>query len=134
MNRIEQYDDYRIFLSDWFDDHKKRFRFFSNRFFCQKAGIKSPSLFSEVVKGTRNLTDQTIEKFIKGLGLTDSDAAFFKILVHLNQAQDPKERDLSTSELRKFHDKVAGEVIPAEHYEYYSRWYNPVVRELACLI
>jgi uncharacterized protein (TIGR02147 family) len=134
MNRIEQYDDYRIFLSDWFEDRKKRFPFFSNRYFCQKAGIKSPSLFSEVVKGARNLTDQTIEKFIQGCGLTDSDAAFFKILVHLNQTQDPKERDLYTAELRKFHDKVACEVIPAEHYEYYARWYNPVVRELACLV
>ncbi len=134
MKRIEQYDDYREFLHDWFEDRKKRFRFFSNRYFCQKAGIKSPSLFKEVVKGARNLTDQTIAKFIKGLGLTDSDAAFFKILVHLNQAQDPKERDIYTSELRKFRDKVMKEVIPAEHYEYYSRWYNPVLRELACII
>jgi uncharacterized protein (TIGR02147 family) len=134
MKRIEQYDNYRTFLRDWFEDRKKRFRFFSNRYFCRKAGIKSPSLYNEVVKGTRNLTDQTIEKFINGLGLTDSDAAFFKILVHLNQAQDPKERDVYTSELKKFHDKVVKEVIPAEHYEYYSRWYNPVIRELACLV
>ena len=134
MKRIEQYDNYRTFLRDWFEDRKKRFRFFSNRYFCRKAGIKSPSLYNEVVKGTRNLTDQTIEKFINGLGLTDSDAAFFKILVHLNQAQDPKERDVYTSELKKFRDKVVKEVIPAEHYEYYSRWYNPVIRELACLV
>jgi uncharacterized protein (TIGR02147 family) len=134
MKRIEQYDNYREFLTDWFEDHKARFRFFSNRYFCRKAGIKSPSLFSEVVKGSRNLTDLTIEKFIKGLALTDGDAAFFKILVHLNQSQDPKERDLYTTELRKFRDKVAKEVIPAEHYEYYSRWYHPVLRELACIV
>ncbi|HEX3019715.1 MAG TPA: TIGR02147 family protein [Chitinispirillaceae bacterium] len=134
MNRIEHYDNYRDFLSDWFEDRKARFQFFSNRYFCQKAGIKSPSLFSEVVKGSRNLTDKTIPLFIKGLGLTDSDAAFFTVLVHLNQAQDPKERDVYTTELKKFRDKVHKEVIPAEHYEYYSRWYNPVLRELACLI
>jgi len=134
MERIEHYDDYRRFLHDWFEDRKVRFKFFSNRYFCQKAEIKSPSLFTEVVKGHRNLTDQTIPKFIKGLGLTDSDAAFFKILVHLNQTQDPKERELYMAELRKFRDKVVKEVIPAEHYEYYSRWYHPVVRELACLV
>jgi len=134
MKRIEHYDNYREFLSDWFEDRKKRFRFFSNRYFCQKAGIKSPSLFKEVVNGNRNLTEQTIPKFIQGMGLTDSDTAFFRILVHLNQARDPKEREIYTEELKKFRDKVVKEVIPAEHYEYYSRWYNPVVRELACLI
>lgn len=134
MKRIEQYDNYREFLNDWFEDRKVRFRYFSNRYFCQKAEIKSPSLFMEVVRGHRNLTDQTIPKFIQGMGLTDSDAAFFKILVHLNQAQDPKERDIYTDELRKFRDKVAKEVIPAEHYEYYSRWYHPVLRELVCIV
>ena len=134
MKRIEHYDNYREFLYDWFEDRKKRFRFFSNRYFCQKAGIKSPSLFKEVVNGNRNLTEQTIPKFIQGMGLTDSDAAFFRILVHLNQARDPGEREIYTEELKKFRDKVVKEVIPAEHYEYYSRWYNPVVRELACLI
>jgi uncharacterized protein (TIGR02147 family) len=132
MERIEHYDDYREFLKDWFEDRKTRFHFFSNRYFCQKAGIKSPSLFSEVVKGNRNLTEKTIPQFIKGLGLTDSDAAFFTILVHLNQAQDPKKRDIYTTELKKFRDKVHKEVIPATHYEYYSKWYNPVIRELIC--
>ena len=134
MKRIEHYDNYRDFLRDWFEDRKKRFRFFSNRYFCQKAGIKSPSLFKEVVNGNRNLTEQSIPKFIRGMGLTDSDAAFFRILVHLNQAQDPKEREIYTEELKKFRDKVVKEVIPAEHYEYYSRWYHPVVRELSCLV
>jgi uncharacterized protein (TIGR02147 family) len=134
MKRIEHYDDYREFLKDWFDDRKGRFHFFSNRYFCQKAGIKSPSLFLEVVKGNRNLTEKTIPQFIKGLGLTDSDAAFFTILVHLNQSQDPKKRDIYTTELKKFRDKVHKEVIPATHYEYYSRWYNPVIRELVCLV
>jgi uncharacterized protein (TIGR02147 family) len=134
MKRIEHYDNYRDFLKDWFEDRKNRFHFFSNRYFCQKAGIKSPSLFSEVVKGNRNLTEKSIPQFIKGLGLTDSDAAFFTILVHLNQAQDPKKRDIYTTELKKFRDKVTKEVIPATHYEYYSRWYNPVIRELVCLV
>lgn len=134
MKRIEEYDNYRDFLNDWFEDRKRRFTFFSTRYFCQKSGIKSPSLYMEVVKGNRNLTDQTIPQFIAGLGLTDSDAAFFRILVHLNQAQDPKERDIYTGELRKFRDKITKEVIPADHYEYYSRWYNPVLRELACIV
>lgn len=134
MKRIELYDNYREYLNDWFLDRKKRFKFFSNRYFCKKAGIKSPSLFLEVVSGHRNLTDQTIPKFINGMGLTDTDAAFFEILVHLNQTQDPKERDIYTSELRKYREKVGREAIPAEHYEYYSKWYNTVLRELACLV
>lgn len=134
MQRIENYDNYREFLRDIFIDRKKRFPFFSNRYFCQKSGIKSPSLYQEVVEGKRNLTDNTIKSFIKGLGLTDWDASFFTILVHLNQSKNAQERELYLSQLKGLRQKVKQQVVPADHYEYFSKWYNPVIRELCCLM
>ncbi|NLE02555.1 MAG: TIGR02147 family protein, partial [Fibrobacter sp.] len=134
MQRIENYDNYRDFLKDYFQDRKKRFPYFSNRYFCQKSGIKSPSLFQEVVEGKRNLTQKTIAAFIKGMDLTDRDAAFFTILVHLNQAKTSQERDFYLSQLKNLKQKVQVEVVPADHYEYYSRWYNPAIRELCCIV
>jgi uncharacterized protein (TIGR02147 family) len=134
MKRIEQYDNYRDFLRDYYADHKSRFSFFSNRHFCQKAGIKSPSLYQEVVDGKRNLTSRTIGAFIKGLSLTDLDATCFTALVHLNQSKSDKEREVFLNELKRFRNKVKQEVIAADHYEYFAHWYNPVLRELACTI
>ncbi len=134
MERIEHYDNYRQFLRDYFEDRKKRFPFFSNRYFCNKAGIKSPSLYQEIVDGKRNLTRNTLPAFIKGLGLTDKDAAFFTALVHLNQSKTQEEKQLYFSQLKQLRRKVDLKVIPADHFEYYSHWYNPALRELACTI
>lgn len=134
MQRIEYYENYRDFLRDYFIDRKKRFSFFSNRYFCKKAGLKSPSLYQEVVEGKRNLTEKTLQAFIKGLGLTDRDSAFFSALVNLNQSRTDHERDIYLKQLKTLRNKINPEVIPADHYEYYAHWYNPVIRELVCII
>ncbi|MFW6253871.1 MAG: TIGR02147 family protein [Chitinivibrionales bacterium] len=134
MERIEMYDNYRLYLRDYFADRKRRFPFFSNRYFCNKAGIKSPSLYQEVVDGKRNLTKNTLPAFIKGLGLTDKDASYFSALVHLNQSKTQHEKQLYFSQLKQLRRKIDLKIIPTDHYEYYSQWYNPVLRELACTI
>lgn len=134
MERIETYENYREFLKDCFEDRKKRFSFFSNRYFCKKAGITSPSLYQEVVKGKRNLTSKTIAAFSKGLNLTDCDAEYFKTLVLFNQCQTVWEKALYHESLKKFREKIPKEIIPPNQYEYFAKWYNPAIRELACLI
>lgn len=134
MLRIEYYSDYRRFLKDLYEDRKKRFPFFSNRYFCRKAGIKSPSLLKEVIDGKRNLTDKTIPAFAKGFSLTENDAKFFTLLVHFNQSTDTQTKQQLLEQMRGLTRKVKQEVVPADHYAYYAKWYNPVIRELACLL
>ncbi len=134
MERIEFYTDYRKFLKDFYSEQKKHHTFFSYRYFCQKAGITSPALFKEVVEGIRNLTERTTELFIKGMGLVESDAAYFRALVHLNQTENEQEKVQALERLRGLRRKVKQEMVPLDLYEYFSTWYFPVIRELACLL
>jgi len=134
MKRIEHYENYRDFLKDYFEEKKKTSSFFSSRYFCRKAGLSSPSLYQEVVEGRRNLTQRTIPAFVKGLGLTDKDAAFFNTLVHYNQSKTPQEAEIFLEQLRKMRQKVKTSVVPEDHHEYYSKWHHTAIRELACLI
>ncbi len=134
MKRIEYYSDYRTFLKDFFADQKKRFSFFSHRYFCNKAGIKSPSLFKEVAEGRRNLTEKTIPRFIKGLGLNENDGKFFALLVYFNQSNDPQVKQQYLEQMRGLSRKVKQSHVPVDQYAYYTKWYNPVIRELVCTI
>ena len=134
MKRIEHYENYRDFLKDFFEEKKKSSPFFSSRYFCRKAGLSSPSLYQEVAEGRRNLTERTMPAFVRGLGLTDKDAVFFNTLVHYNQSKTPQETELYLEQLRKLREKVKTQVVPQGHHEYYSKWYNTAIRELACLI
>ena len=134
MQRIEFYDDFRQFLMDFYEDRKKRFPHFSHRYFCGKAGLKSPSHFKEIISGRRKLTSKMLDSFIKGLGLTEGDARYFTTLVNFNQSKNSTEKQQLLEQMRGLKRKVKQALVSTDYYEYYSKWYNIVVRELACII
>jgi uncharacterized protein (TIGR02147 family) len=134
MQRIEFYDDYRTYLRDYYQEQKKRFRYFSYRYFCNKAGLKSPSHFLEIIKGSRNLTSKMLNAFIKGMNLTENDARYFTSLVNFNQSKSSAEKQLFLLQMRGLKRKVKQALVSTDQYEYYSTWHNVIIRELACLI
>ena len=40
-----------------------------------------------IMEGERNLTEESIEKFVKGLRLKKTEAEYFRILVRFNQTK-----------------------------------------------
>jgi uncharacterized protein (TIGR02147 family) len=134
MQRIEFYDDFRKFLKDYYNEKKKRFPYFSYRYFCKKAGLTSPSHFLEIIEGRRKLTSKMLDSFIKGMALTDSDARYFAALVSFNQSKNSIEKQHLLAQLRGLKRKVKQALVSTDHYEYYSNWHNVVIRELACIM
>jgi uncharacterized protein (TIGR02147 family) len=134
MERIEHYTDYRAYLHDFYEDRKKRLPIFSYRYFCIKAGLKSPTLYKEVVEGKRNLTSKTIVRFSRGLGLSSPDAEYFMALVYFNQSKSDDEKQKLLERMRGLRRKIHQQVVPLDLYEYYSCWHYPVLRELACVL
>jgi uncharacterized protein (TIGR02147 family) len=131
MKSIAYYTDYRTFLSDFYREKKTASPLFSYRTFCRKAGLKSPSIFKEVVSGKRGLTSETIIAFSKGLGLSPRDVRFFENLVLFNQAKSEEAKRKYLTILRGLRYRKPQKQIPVHLFEYYEKWYNPIIRELA---
>ena len=131
MQSIEFYTDYRQFLRDFYVGKKKSGSHYSYRRFCNRAGLKSPSIFREIADGKRNLTPATIAAFVKGLGLNERDGRFFENLVLFNQAKKEEVKKKYLAILRGMRYRKPQKQIPVHLYEYYEKWYNPVIRELA---
>jgi uncharacterized protein (TIGR02147 family) len=131
MQPIEFYTDYRKFLSDYYAEKKKAAIGFSYRTFSARAGLPSPSIYREVVAGKRNLTAATIGAFVKGIGLSERDGRFFENLVLFNQAKSEESKRKYIAILRGLRYKKPQRLIPVHLYEFYEKWYNPVIRELA---
>src|SRR3990167_5240725 len=123
------YRDYRSFLHDWYSASKKSSGF-SLRVFSKRAGFGSPSFFKLVSEGKRNLTEKSLPKFMTGLNLNKQEQDFFRNLVFFNQAAAYHEKDFYYQNLLR--SKKFSQLKPIEksHYEYYSTWYHPVIREL----
>jgi uncharacterized protein (TIGR02147 family) len=133
MERIETYTDFRQFLRDYYHDRKKRFSFFSHRYFCLKAGLRSPTVFKEIVDGKRNMTSRMLPLFLKGLDLGPLDAQYFITLVHFNQSKSIEEKTHYLEQMQGLKQKIPQEIVPIDQYSLYSKWYLLILRELACI-
>jgi uncharacterized protein (TIGR02147 family) len=133
VETIDHYDNFRKFLKDYYEDSKLRSNTFSYRYFCKKAGIKSPSFYKEVVDGKRDLTPNMADAFAKALRLSASDRRYFKALVAFNQSSSVQEKQIHLEQMHSLRRRVRRNPVPLQHYTYFSRWYHPAIRELACI-
>src|SRR4051812_39858352 len=91
---IYHYENFRKYLSDFYDSKKAIDKKFSFRYFARSAGLASPSSLKRVIDGERNLTDEAVEKFAIALGLNKEEKEFFEKLVRFNQTKSSEEKQL----------------------------------------
>lgn len=123
------YLDYRRFLKDWYEQERAASSL-SLRIFSKKAGFTSPNYLKMVMDGDRNLSDDSIEKFVVALGLNKQEEEFFRNLVHFNQTKRHQEKDKYYQRLLQSRKFIELKPIEKEQYEFYSTWYHSVIREL----
>jgi len=128
---VFQYMDYRQFLRDAYSEKKMTSRSFSYRSFAEKAGVGSPSYLKAVMDGQRNLTSDTARGFARAFGLNKQETRFFIALVAMNQARTTKDRSFYFEELSRIPKFRETKKLERNQYAYYTRWYCPVIRELA---
>lgn len=126
------YLDYRRFLREWFEREKRRGGM-SLRRFSARAGFSSPNYFKLIVDGDRNLSGDGIAKFALALGLNKQQTRFFGYLVHFNQATTHKQKNRFYLELLRCRKHGSISTVKKQQYQFYSKWYHPVVRELVVL-
>ncbi|MEW6441617.1 MAG: TIGR02147 family protein [bacterium] len=130
---IFEYDNYRTYLKDLYAYLKENKPHFSYRYFSSKAGFRSPNLLKLVIEGKRNLSPESIGKFIHALKLNKTEGEFFRTVVHLNQARTADEKRFYAEQLMRFRPFRYIHPIRKDQYEYYSQWYNLPIRELLSL-
>jgi len=120
--------DYRAFVTisiKYLKIHRK----FSARQFANRSGFKSPSYLKMILDGKRNLTLRSTRQLAQGLSLNKSEAMFLEVLVLFNQAKSEKEREGYYKNLLTFKKFLKIQKTGAEQYDYYSNWYNVIIRE-----
>lgn len=124
------YDDFRKFLQDYFEEQKKMRAIFSHRFFAAKAGFSSSSYCLNVIRGRFNLTPKSIEKISKAMELEPLQKAYFEALVQYNQAEQIDDRESAWEQILQIRKRLEFTHLTNREHAYFSRWYYPVIREL----
>ena len=128
MESIYTYRDYRVYLRDHYEQCAARNAGFSLRSFALKLEMNVSNL-TRMLKGQRNISDDTAERLIIYLKLRDREAGYFRLLVHYNQARNPADKQALYEQIRLFRKTKLRNLGP-EYDEYFSNWYTIALREL----
>jgi uncharacterized protein (TIGR02147 family) len=134
MINLFEYQNYRLYLKDYYNDQKKSKKYFSYRYFSKKAGINASAFLYYVINGKRNLTKSSIEKISATIGHSKEEKDYFENLVFFNQAQTIAEKVMYYSRIVECRKPLFMKTVDRDQYEFYSKWYHSILRELACMI
>jgi len=127
---IFEYQNYRLYLKDFYLEQKSVKKGFSYRYFSQKTGINSSAFLYYIIEGKRNLTKATISKFSQAINFTKEEAEYFENLVYFNQAQTITEKTDYYNKIINIRRPIDIKRIDIDRYEYYRTWYHSVIREV----
>ena len=86
--------------------------------------IYSSSFFSQVIKGKRNLTKETILKTSIAFGLNEDEAEYFENLVFFNQAKSVKTQNVYFEKIIEKQKVRHIKHVTSEQCDYFSAWYH----------
>ncbi|MCB0419086.1 MAG: TIGR02147 family protein, partial [Bdellovibrionales bacterium] len=93
-------------------------------------GFGSPNYLKLVMDGKRNLSDEAIGKFAKGLRLDSHESEYFKFMVGYNQCEDRIKKEVYEAKLHYLRELFKVKELIPEHYDYYHDWYHAAIREM----
>lgn len=134
MVNIFEYQNYRLYLRDYYNDQKATKRYFSYRYFSKKAGINASAFLYYVIQGKRNLTKKSIDKISTAIGHSRDENEYFENLVFFNQAKTIADKTMYYSRIVECRKPIDIKTIDKDRYEFYGTWYHSVIREIVTMI
>jgi uncharacterized protein (TIGR02147 family) len=129
MKTIFEYNDYRKFLKEFYDEKKIESPHFSYRYMATRVGFKSPGHFTLIIQGKANISIHLIERFADFLRLNKKEHAYFQELVLFNQARKHEDKKRHFERMISYQESSI-KMLDEDQYEFYSEWYYTAVREI----
>ena len=133
MKPIIEYNDYRSYMRDFYEE-RKRVSYFTWREFASLAGFVSPTYLKLVCDGKTRLSKPGIGKVARAMGLEGFNFTYFGLLVKFGNAKNAAEKEAALRELEHEASLIKIRVIDADAFHYYETPICPIVRELAPLM
>ena len=130
MKPVMEYQNYRVYIRDYYAERKVRSGF-TWRDFAKAAGYSSPVFLKLVCDGKSNLSEVGVERVASAMGLVGVDLQYFRLLVEFNQEKDSAKKKVIFKKMREVAKEGSMEIVGEDQFDYYESWLNPVVREMA---
>lgn len=132
MKPITEYQDYRRYMRDFYEERKKSG--FTWREFSKVAGFASPSYLKLVSEGKSSLSRVGLPRVASAMGLTGYERSYFEKMVEFGNTTNDEKKKAAFAELTRIAKEQKARVIDADTFAYYESAVNSIVRELAPLM
>ncbi len=130
---VETYLSYKEFLGDIFQkiqEFQPRYIF---KDFAEQLGYsRENNTIRLVIRGSRILNNKKADQVAHALGLSGKSRQYFILLVRFNNEKIPNNREKLFQQLLEIRKKKA-KTLTEDQLEYFSSWYNPIIREMMAL-
>jgi uncharacterized protein (TIGR02147 family) len=130
MKPVTEYQDYRRYMQDYYDE-RKRVSAFSWREFARAAGFSSPTYLKLVCDGKSRLSTAGAENVGNAMNLVGFELDYFKSMVVYCHAETDSEKKKAFELMLELARNNKVKVVDGEAFKYFESWVHPVVRELA---
>jgi len=130
MVDIFEHTCHRKYLKEYFNAKKAANPNFSHRYLCTRLGLKTSNLLMLIMQGKRNLTPNLAKKISIVFEHNKKEASYFENMVGFVQSKSAYDRELHFKQMTKLRKNLKVDKIPEQFYDYYSNWYNLIMREL----
>ncbi|NLG19133.1 MAG: TIGR02147 family protein [Fibrobacter sp.] len=127
---IFDFIDYRHFLIELAEKSKERDSDFSYRTIARMAGSSSPNFLQLIRDRKLNISPDAVSMLAESLKLSKREKQYFQTIIRFDHAKTSEEKDQLLQRIISTRHRSISKELRKEHYEYFSHWYMPVVREL----
>ena len=133
INKLYDYLDHKKYLKDFYEDKKKNQKGFSYQVFADNVGFKSKSYIQDVIRGKRNLSQESLFKLTQYFKLSPKQTAYFQDIVEFNQAKNSEQKQYYLQRILEVSGSSSVTKLVKDQYEFYSKWHHNTIREIVSI-
>lgn len=130
MKPITEYQDYRRYMQEFYEEEKRNSAF-TWREFARLSGFVSPTYLKLVCEGKTRLKNDGVDRTARAMGLFGYEVDYFRAMVRYAHAKTDYDRKKAYDEMLCIAKENKVKVVDGDAFAYFESWKNPVVRELA---
>ncbi|MBF0443270.1 MAG: TIGR02147 family protein [Oligoflexales bacterium] len=125
--------DYKTYFSciyQYLKEHDNNYTYLQ---FAEDLGFSATNIMNHIIQGRRKLSIKAGEKIAEALFLPYEEKKYFFTLIRYCSAKNAKDQEEYFKELYNIRGRGLPSSIDQENMKYFSKWYYPVIGELARL-
>jgi len=129
---IYKYLDYRQYLADLYAELAAKDPAMSYRAFARICNSTSPNYLQLIRDRKLNIQDDAITLISSYLDFSKKEDEYFRALIGFDHSKTSELKDTYFKTILRTREYSSISTLTKEHYQFFSHWYIPVVRELVC--